>query len=193
MQTFWATMARRHRFFVPILGLFLHGPSLDADVQVVWRSDINADVLDTEAARRSLELCPPSALEALPLPVWAVRRWLSDDGEQAAIADVPEKSTDAERGGPLKGSDKLRRDDEEWTSIYPAQMRPGDTSLYQRSTGAVTRSAGTRTGEILSPTLVCGRTIFSGRKAPFELRGYARECFGVLSPSRTTRSAIGLG
>ncbi|MGH7858890.1 MAG: hypothetical protein ACREQY_16310, partial [Candidatus Binatia bacterium] len=49
----------------PEPSLFLHGPATSADVQVVWRADV--DPRDEAAAQVSLERCPPSALEAVPV------------------------------------------------------------------------------------------------------------------------------
>ena len=58
----------------PEPALFLHGPGISADVQIVWRSDI--DPTDDDSANLSLGICPPSSLEAMPVPIWAMRKWL---------------------------------------------------------------------------------------------------------------------
>ncbi|MGH9319100.1 MAG: DUF3224 domain-containing protein [Vicinamibacteria bacterium] len=56
----------------PDVAPFLHGPDGGApDVHVVWRADVDSDMLDDtnlEEARGVLEVAPPSALEALSLP-----------------------------------------------------------------------------------------------------------------------------
>ena len=88
----------------PDISLFLHGiPEEDwstaPDVQVVWRADITkADVdaayQDEDARERlfeRLEATPPGALEALSVPVWVARRWLTDanpDPSDEDVADV---------------------------------------------------------------------------------------------------------
>lgn len=61
----------------PEPALFLHGPQTGpADVQVIWRMDLE------ESSKmlwpNIVSICPPSAAEALSVPIWAVRAWLSD-------------------------------------------------------------------------------------------------------------------
>lgn len=69
----------------PEPAVFLHGPARGpADVQVVWRADLPQE---TEAALDAVEVCPPSAAEAIALPAWAVRRWLSGS-PQANLSDL---------------------------------------------------------------------------------------------------------
>ena len=108
----------------PEPALFLHGPDVTTDVAVVWRADV--DPSNESGANISLELCPPSALEALPVPVWAVRQWLQQGDRETPIADVPEKTPEplAKRLPP--GSPVLRQDEEQWFSISGDQIRPGD-------------------------------------------------------------------
>jgi CRISPR-associated endonuclease/helicase Cas3 len=69
----------------PEPALFLHGPETGPpDVQVIWRQDLGNDVSrwgDVAA------ICPPNAAEAISVPIWAVRRWLSKQGS-ADIADL---------------------------------------------------------------------------------------------------------
>jgi CRISPR-associated endonuclease/helicase Cas3 len=136
----WATTAPAS-LATPDPGLFLHGPSVDADVQIVWRADVDPDAEDTEATNRSLELCPPSTLEAMPVPLWAIRRWLSrqDEEDQPDVADIPEKRPD-----PMKrlaqdiGSDErlvLRSSDGQWTWIFPREIKPGDMIVAPTSYG----------------------------------------------------------
>lgn len=87
----------------PDVSLFLHGIPEDAraalpDVQVVWRSDIDEEDLAagiSDAARQKLAehvaMVPPGSLEAISLPVWAVKQWLAG-GERPTqdddVADV---------------------------------------------------------------------------------------------------------
>ena len=111
----------------PEPALFLHGPDVAADVAVVWRADVDSS--DEADANISLELCPPSALEALPVPIWAVRNWLQQGDREAPVADVPEKTPETEpqaRKLPA-GRPVLRQDDEgQWISVLADQIRPGD-------------------------------------------------------------------
>jgi CRISPR-associated endonuclease/helicase Cas3 len=59
----------------PDPSLFLHGPETEpADVQVVWRADLRDD--NRELWCETVAICPPSAAEAISLPLWVVRKWL---------------------------------------------------------------------------------------------------------------------
>jgi CRISPR-associated endonuclease/helicase Cas3 len=106
----------------PEPALFLHGRGVSADVQVIWRADVSPE--GEEWANRSLEICPPSSLEAMSVPIWAVRRWLRS-AQSAALADVPEPEPGGERPGP--GRACLRRDGDRWVKARAEQARPGDT------------------------------------------------------------------
>lgn len=108
----------------PEPSLFLHGPGKSTDVHVVWRADV--DPSDEKNSQISLKLCPPSALEALPVPVWAIRKWLRQERGDAAIADVPESSPEREREISGGGKPVLRRHNEKWITVYPGLIKPGD-------------------------------------------------------------------
>lgn len=79
----------------PDPALWLHGPSLNpADVQIVWRQDAPTAEVDEKQARQwaaytnVLAMCPPVSSEALALPVWTARRWLSGLSPTADLADI---------------------------------------------------------------------------------------------------------
>jgi len=65
----------------PEVGPFLHGIGRGAaEVQLVWRADISVADLNAEALpkiREMLDWVRPSPLEALSVPLWAARQWLS--------------------------------------------------------------------------------------------------------------------
>ena len=70
----------------PDVALWLHGPERDgAEVQIVWRADIDEELHDDECAAQ-LFVSRPSALEAVTVPLTAARAWLL--GRTAPIADV---------------------------------------------------------------------------------------------------------
>ena len=75
----------------PEVALFLHGPKrASADVQVVWRADID---LKTPAKQKAsldvLAICPPAVAESLAVPVWVLRRWMAQgDIPLDVISDV---------------------------------------------------------------------------------------------------------
>jgi CRISPR-associated endonuclease/helicase Cas3 len=108
----------------PEPALFLHGPEITPDVAVVWRADV--DPGDESGANISLVLCPPSALEALPVPVWAVRHWLQQSDREAPLADVPEKTPEPEQKKLPPGRPVLRQNEEQWVAVTANQIRPGD-------------------------------------------------------------------
>lgn len=94
----------------PDVAPFLHGKSAleAADISVVWRTDLSFDGFqedDKSAVRERLDriaLAPPSTLEALPLPIGAVRRWLGLEKKAAEIADVEGQSVESEIGRTLR-------------------------------------------------------------------------------------------
>lgn len=130
----------------PDVALWLHGlDGSPADVQVVWRADIQEDDLISEEQQKviqnALAACPPSSLEALPVPIQAVRAWLSGAGV-ADVADVEGQRLGAEdRDAPdtkaVRSALRWRGDDTE--VIAPADLRPGDTIVVPASYGGMGR------------------------------------------------------
>lgn len=130
----------------PDPALFLHGPRTgpaDVNVNVVWRADLTADVLqDEDTAIDVVSLVPPTSMEALPVPVWAVRRWLKGESSPA-LSDV-EAAREAEDGRRprQRGKPCLRwcgPEDEDTKVIGPEAfeegIRPGDTIVVPSSYG----------------------------------------------------------
>ena len=72
----------------PDPALFLHGPEPGSgDVNLVWRADLTANLVkEKDTAVDVVALVPPTSMEALPVPVWAVKRWLKDEGR----SDLPD-------------------------------------------------------------------------------------------------------
>lgn len=110
----------------PEPSLFLHGPAVVPDVQVVWRADPN---------RVSLNLCPPSALEAIQVPVWALHRWLGPEREQVSVSDVPEEAPVGDAVTSFRGDAIWRWDGEKWEETNPDEIRPGDMIVVPASWG----------------------------------------------------------
>ena len=73
----------------PDPALFLHGKqTARPDVLVVWRADLpeNASI---DAAVQDISLCPPSQVEALPVPLHVFRNWLFQaNAKTSALADT---------------------------------------------------------------------------------------------------------
>lgn len=141
----------------PEVALFLHGPkAAPADVQIVWRADIEHDTADDEKLEQEwksrVAACPPSSLEMLSVPYWEAVRWLGGEA-RADIADVEggagdEVATDFVRDRVLRwcGSDdprtRLLRTEKRASSrgsnggTAPRdRLRPGDTIVVPASRG----------------------------------------------------------
>ena len=116
---------------------FLHGPGeFPADVQVVWRADLPdnpANWVDT------VSTAPPLATEALPLPIWTARKWLT---QQLANA------TDVEGAGTRKDEDGAagvrpfliwRGPDRSEVGKGAEDVRPGDTIVVAAQEGGTDR------------------------------------------------------
>jgi len=76
----------------PLVGLFLHGPKRGvADVQVVWRSDLE-DAQTEDEEIEIVKLCPPSSRETMPVSITVFKKWFA--GEKNAI----DQESDIEAG-----------------------------------------------------------------------------------------------
>ena len=58
------------------VSVFLHGVRHERDVQVIWR-DLDL-VRDRSVLKPLLKALPPSSLEAVSVPLWQLREWLSE-------------------------------------------------------------------------------------------------------------------
>lgn len=124
----------------PDVALFLHGPQRDmAEVQVCWRADLPSSA-DEEAWGETLALCPPTALECLPVPLHLVRRWLENGGESTDTSgDAPQVAPEREgnRKPPMAAIQALlwRGADESRFISDPRTLRPGDTIVLRLKDG----------------------------------------------------------
>ncbi len=124
----------------PEISLYLHGPDRQpASVTAVWRADVTAEFAP-DALRRILLLVPPRSAEAIELPLWAVRRWLSGEPDLDLLADIadvgPQESARSRRSGARR-SFRWAGDDDSSDWISPAAIRPGDTLVLPASYGGV--------------------------------------------------------
>ena len=117
----------------PDLPLYLHGRPDNPDVSVVWRADLpdplNADNL-TDAVN-IVALVPPTAPEAMPLPLYAVRAWLR--GLFRDISDVEGERPAREQGHEWRCAIRWRGDASEL--ITAETLRPGDVIVVPSSYG----------------------------------------------------------
>jgi CRISPR-associated endonuclease/helicase Cas3 len=113
----------------PDVAVFLHGPErASVDVQVCWRADL--PIGSEEDWLEILALCPPAAMECLPVPITTLRNWLLGDRTAGSNdMDVEGASGDvAERERGIKTSCVVRwrgRKDSQVISD-PREIRPGD-------------------------------------------------------------------
>lgn len=135
--------------------VFLHGiPGDDErvleDVRVIWRADIDPGELDAaadgvlpDAAVTRLQMVPPATVEALSLPVWAVRSWLNptrgDDAGDQGIADVEGTAIVDSRSRSPRGQRRVVAwgGTEAPRVIRGAGVRPGMTIVVPAELGGV--------------------------------------------------------
>lgn len=120
------------------IALYLHGEKTEPDaVSVIWRADLDFRHQDNDQVRRLLLLAPPRAAEAVALPVWAVRRWLSRPPEAkrgraiGALADQAGAEPDFRTPSRSKGKVAFcwRGDDDTSCWIAAQEIKPGDTII----------------------------------------------------------------
>lgn len=136
----------------PDVSLFLHGIPEDArsalpDVQVVWRSDLSEADLEpgvSDSAQQALfdhlAIVPPGSLEAVSLPVWIVKHWLSGADRAAQHDDVPDIEGTA---GPVNQESLPGRRVLLWRGrkrpkiIDASEIAPGVTIVVPESYGGI--------------------------------------------------------
>lgn len=118
----------------PSVELFLHGVERGApDVYVVWRSDLD-HAPETEWSK-IVALCPPSSSEAMPVPLWAFRKWLKREPfpDESDLEIASEEEPKLDKGMPRNrmvlwdGREKSR------LVYWPSQVLPGATVVLPSS------------------------------------------------------------
>jgi CRISPR-associated endonuclease/helicase Cas3 len=129
-------------FVVPEPGLFLHGPrSGPEDVQVIWRTDLDATALAYQAVPNivaAVGAVRPSSLEALSLPFVTACRWLRALGGEAleGATDLEVKADD--NSEPSSGGRRaLRWHGDQSEMVDASNVRPGDTLVVPSSYGGI--------------------------------------------------------
>ncbi len=120
----------------PDVSLWLHGPRTSADVQVVWRIDADARGGRADAVVERLLACRPSALEAVSVPIHAVRRWLTTR-DASSIADVEGVAEEEENDDRRRDTDPVvfKWDGEESRAVGARDIRPGDVLIVDAGQG----------------------------------------------------------
>jgi Predicted helicases len=140
----------------PDTSLFLHGPDTSPeDIQLIWRSDLqlpsdmresgmSASDLHTEYENEYIEtvaMRPPLPRESINLPLWAVDRWLSDNGagtDPTNIPDVEGQSQRKQNESATSGQDQnvlIWRGREDAQLASPSDIAPGDTVIIPSAYG----------------------------------------------------------
>ena len=117
----------------PDVGPFLHGRAdTPADVQVVWRADL--DPAQHSRWPAIVTLMPPLTREALPVPIYEVQAWLRDEAG-ADVADVEgAEAVSTEKRG--EGRQVMRwRGKDDAKVVGPDGVKPGDTIIVPASYG----------------------------------------------------------
>ncbi|MFO0749475.1 MAG: type I-U CRISPR-associated helicase/endonuclease Cas3 [Myxococcota bacterium] len=129
----------------PDVSLWLHGPQRpSAEVQLVWRADLNEAALDAAAEDALAALVagmPPTPGEAMAVPIGAVKRWLlglpeppAADVEGAVAVDDDERAQPSRAWRALRWSARDKAVD----VVEADLIAPGDTVLVPAMYGGVT-------------------------------------------------------
>ena len=136
----------------PDVARFLHGDDREtADVQVVWRADLSEELLADKdgddalsTARAIVAFCPPRDLEAMPVPISALRAWLAQR-PQVEVSDVEGAKTDQDDGGGALRPFLVWDADSSRVGTSSVDLRPGATIVVPSTYGGVHRA---RFGEV---------------------------------------------
>jgi CRISPR-associated endonuclease/helicase Cas3 len=126
----------------PDIAPFLHGQSdALADVQVVWRADLNEE--DEQSWAEIVSLMRPRTREALPVPVYEIRAWLKGQAE-TNIADIEGVVVDVTNGDKLNQPRRALRwhSSDDAKSIDPDDVDQATRLSYQRATAELTNLVG---------------------------------------------------
>jgi CRISPR-associated endonuclease/helicase Cas3 len=130
---------------------WLHGPQdAPADVNLVWRADLEDDFLKrardagagSEIHEQLVELllaCPPKASEAVTLPIWSVKTWLISACGTTDLADVDQQSPESIPTGP-DAKFAIRWAGADTEVVAADQIRPGDTLVVPAARGGIRRA-----------------------------------------------------
>ena len=120
----------------PDTSLFLHGSEqTTAGVSIIWRSDISKTDLEENSSVdliKIMELVPPRAAEAVEVPLWAARAWLSQVKHSFDLSDTPER--EVETNDTARGQETTKRKAFRWAGpddpatrvVSASDLRTGD-------------------------------------------------------------------
>lgn len=131
----------------PDVALWLHGIEQEQapEVQVVWRADVTelllaratADEAAREALLKRVEACTPVGVEAISMPIHAVRAWLQG-GAVPDLADVEGRAAGEERDEkPRSGRLALLWNGDDSRVVEPGDLRAGSTLIVPSAYGGL--------------------------------------------------------
>jgi CRISPR-associated endonuclease/helicase Cas3 len=137
----------------PDVALWLHGPQkATADVQIVWRADLDLSDGRRDESVDRLNACRPSSLEAVTVPLSAARQWLGGVSKDVppAIADVVAGSAEGTKESDERWQGLIRRnaaanqanvalrwDGDDSELIRAQDLRPGDVLIVPTAKGGL--------------------------------------------------------
>jgi CRISPR-associated endonuclease/helicase Cas3 len=133
---------------------FLHGldRQADPDVEIVWRSDLSAELLrraaapgapDTQTTLDLISAIPPSPGEALSIPISHARAWLRQSRRAGTLPAGASLLSDVEEAAPVESPYGQARPFVAWrgpasiVTADPGELRPGDTVLVPSGYGGL--------------------------------------------------------
>jgi CRISPR-associated endonuclease/helicase Cas3 len=126
----------------PDVAPYLHGPAAELeDVQLIWRSDLPAELTDEAQVIEIASFLPPSSLEVLAVPVRAARAFLAGIGWDD-ISDVEGESAEDTRDNEIRGETGKRyavvwRGDDPAIIRDPKKIAPGDRIMMPSTYGGL--------------------------------------------------------
>ena len=190
------SMTSPHPFPDPDPALFLHGEfRTDNDVSLVWRADIPKDGPNPKVITEVLTLVPPRMGEALRLPLWVARRWLSarlaetstrDESDHSSVhllADVPIMEED-KTDGIAQGEVYRWRGMKESGMVTLDKLRPGDVIVLPAELGGCDRFGWSPDStEPVNDIADAAASAYVRRKAALRLhRKTMPDCWGEIAP-----------
>lgn len=137
----------------PDVNALLHGLKAEqADVQVVWRSNIpvahergsgTMKSADKKVVNALLALIPPVSLETLALPLFGIKAWLTEQAMSHYLGDLEGVAANEEEAGASRRAvlrnvwrrARENRSGDNWELVSASNLRPGDTVVVPSSYG----------------------------------------------------------
>ncbi|MFO0738957.1 MAG: type I-U CRISPR-associated helicase/endonuclease Cas3 [Labilithrix sp.] len=189
----------------PEISFWLHGKDqrVDADVQLVWRADIEAPLTHVaqvgatpqalEALQTRIEICAPCGLEALSVPIQAAREWLASTpapgirSEAADFGDVDgvTASRDDGRNERPLGRPAFAWQGDESRLVYSPDLKPGMTIVVPSSYGGLLSGTWDPASGAAVPDLGDQARWTQSRRPVFRLHSAVRSYFQEAAPPPT--------